>query len=468
MSSWRLNNRMTWKMVAVSFLAAAAAFCLFQFAARSRAANLGSNPLAAVTKRINGSNFAAAPPATYHWNPPIPAVGSWQVATNWSPTRALPANDDVLIIDTTFTPTLTNVPNQTIGVLQVTSGTSAKLQADTGGSTLTISGGTGSDLQIDSGSAITLDGGDALKLSVLTGSKGIINGNATLQGGQHRLLAADLNGITFGSGSNFTTTTGFAGNPFGTGLAGDGADQSVRFQDNSAAFFSAGSSPFGSSANGVVTFTFGSLETFTVSSAFSYNGRSYGKLTLDGNQTYSGGASGNNLTVGGELNIVSGSTLKLSDTAGGDLNLLNDLSVNGTLDTNNRTVRFQGGSLSGGATQTIKTAATFGDVSISKLDVGGSVKLGGTLTVNGALKFDGSGSSVDVLNLNQNILNLNGTIGGTSGSASNGFKGDSTGATLNIGGTGALGTLTFISGSQLLKSLSVDRSTSGTVTPAAI
>src|SRR5205085_485680 len=75
-----------------------------------------------------------------------------------------------------------------------------------------------------------------------------------------------------------------------------------------------------------------------------------------------------------------------------------------------------------------------------------------------------TGSAVDVLEFNQNNLNLNGTVGGTSSSASNGFKGDATGATLNITGMGALGTLKFVSGSQSLKSLTVNRTSSGAAT----
>jgi CSLREA domain-containing protein len=210
------------------------------------------------------------------------------------------------------------------------------------------------------------------------------------------------------------------------------------------------------------TTNFASAETFYASSAFSYDGRTYGSLTLDGSQTYDGSSSSNGLFVRGNLTIATGSTLKLSNTTGTDLTLLGDITVDGTLTPNGGTVLFESNAVFGSATQTIKTNATFDDVSISK--TAGSVKLAGTVTINGALQFDGTGSAVDVLDLNQNSLNLNGTTGGTSSSVSNGFKGDLTGATLNIGGSGALGTLTFISGSQLLKSLSVDRSSSGTVT----
>jgi CSLREA domain-containing protein len=462
MSLWRFNNRMTWKMVAVSFLAATFAFCLFQFAARSRAANAGSHLSSANSTSKSSSNFLAAPAGmTYTWNPPVPAIADWTIPTNWTPTRLTPAANDVLVINTGFTPTLTNVPSQTIGVLMVSNNTAAKLQAGANGNALTISGATGSDLQIDAGSSMTFDGSNALKISVASGSTGLINGSVILQGGAHRLLAADLNGITFGSGSNFTTSTGFTGNPFGTGSGGDGADQSVRFRDGSAAFFNSGSSPFGSSANGVASFTFASAETFFTPSAFSYDGRTYGTLILDGGQVYAGGASANNLIVGGELNIVSGSTLTLSDTAGGDLILFNDITVDGTLDTNGRTVKFQGGSLSGGTTQTIKTGATFGDVSISKLS--GTVKLGGMLTINGALQFNGTSSAVDVLELNSKTLTLNGTIGGTSSSTANGIKGDLSGATLNINGTGALGTVRFVSGAQTLTTMTMTGSGSVTL-----
>ena len=427
-----------------------------------------------LTENVSASARAIAPlvPAgsTYTWVGGTPVVTTdWTIATNWNPQRLTPAATDNLVFDGSGTPspTITNIPTETIATLTFTNGVTATFNAASGSQTLTVSGATGSDLSIAGGASLTVAGANALKISVAAGSAASISGNLIFEDGAHRLLgnasASDSAGISFQNGSIFTTVAGFTGNPFGTGLASDGADQSVRFRDGSAAFFNAGSDPFGASANGVVTFTFGSAETFSTSSAFAYDNRAYGNLTLDGNQIYSGGSATNQLTVGGELKIVTGSTLQLSNSAGGDLNLLNDLTVNGALNTNNRTVKFQGGTLSNGATQTIKTAATLGDVIISKINSGGSVKLGGTLTINGAFQFTGTSSSVDVLDLNGNTLNLNGFFSDTSSSTSNGFKGDSTAATLNIGGSGALGTLTFISGSRLLKSLSVDRSSSGTV-----
>jgi CSLREA domain-containing protein len=459
-----LRNRDARVFVVVILAATVLALFSFEFISRSKAANARDSHPHTGADSIKLANTVAAPTAnTYTW---MPTLGStdWQLPTNWSPSPRVPATSDILIFDGNVTPSpiVTNVPTQSIATLSlVNSNIAVTLNASTSGSqALTISGG---GLNVGAGTSLTLAGSTALTISVASGSTGTVDGQIILQDAAHRVQASDTNAVKFQNGSIFTTSSGFTGNPFGSGVAGNGADQSVQFQDGSSAFFNAGSDPFGSSPNGVVSFTAASTETFNSSSAFSYDGRSYGNLILDGSQTYSGGTSAGLLTVLGKLTIVSGSTLTLSNTSGADLNLLGDLTLDGTLGTNGRTVKFQGSSLLGSATQAITTDATLGDVSISK--VGGSVKLGGTLTVNGALQFDGVSSSVvDVIDLNSKTLNLNGTVGGTSTSTSNGFKGDSTGATLNIGGTGALGTLRFVSGSQTLKSLTLNRTPSGSVT----
>src|SRR5882762_465633 len=380
--------------VAVFLLAAGLSVCIFHLAYQSQAAGTPdshANPVANSTE-VAITSPAVPAGATYTWNPPVPAIGDWTIPTNWTPTRFLPASNDVLVINTGFTPTLTNVPNQTIGVLLVSSNTSAKLQAGADGNTLTISGATGSDLQIDSGSSITLDGSNALKISVASGSTGLISGSAIFQGGAHRLIGNASGAITFASASFFTTTTGFTGNPFGTGT-----DGSVAFLGGSSSFFNAGGDPFGGPGHSIATFNLGSSQTFTTAAAFLSDGRTYGNLTLDGSQSYAGSGTGF-LTVFNTLTIASGSTLTLSSSSGGDLNLLGDITVNGSFNANGRTVKFQGGGLFGGDTQNINTAATFGDVIISK--IAGSVKLGGALTINGALQFNGSSSAVDVVDLN--------------------------------------------------------------------
>src|SRR5205085_2846923 len=163
---------------------------------------------------------------------------------------------------------------------------------------------------------LALAGSNALTISLSSGSKAVVGGQTTLQDAAHRLTAGDVNGITFQSGSIFTTSSGFSGNPFGAGT-----DGSVVFQSGSSAFFNAG----------------------------------------------------------GDLNM-----------------LLGNLTISGTLNTNGRAVKFQGGGIFGGDTQIISctmdcTIATFNDLVILK--AAGSVKLGGAVTINGALQFDGTGSA---------------------------------------------------------------------------
>src|SRR5207248_6535618 len=86
---------------------------------------------------------------------------------------------------------------------------------------------------------------------------------------------------------------------------------------------------------------------------------------------------------------------------------------------------------------------------------GDNVQLQTNLTISGQLNLSTADS---LLELNGKTLALNGTITG-----SGNLKGDG-GATLNIGGSGSLGTLHFLSGSQSLSVLTMNRTSSGSVT----
>jgi hypothetical protein len=81
-----------------------------------------------------------------------------------------------------------------------------------------------------------------------------------------------------------------------------------------------------------------------------------------------------------------------------------------------------------------------------------SLSLSSDLIVGGAMTLT-SGTLV----LNSNALSLNGTITG-----SGTFFGDNS-SSLNIGGTGALGTINFTNGAQILKALTINRTGSGNV-----
>jgi CSLREA domain-containing protein len=454
-----LRNRKASAILVVILAATVLMFMGVEFTSRSEAsANRDSNANTGANSTKPANHLALPTGTSYTWIGGTPAFTTdWQVSANWSPARTAPDPADVLMFNA-GSPTVTNVPTQTIAELDLTGGALVTLNAATipsGDKTLTISGG---GLSVAAGTSLTLAASTALTISVAPATTGTISGQIILQDAGHRVQASDANGIKFQNGSILTTSTGFSGNPFGAGT-----DGSIEFTSGASSFFNAGGDPFGGPGHSIATFDPGSSQTFNAASAFSYDGRSYGNLTLDGNQSYSGGSATNPILCKNNLSIAAGSSVTLPSSPGGDLILWGDLTVNATpasLDTNGRTVRFQGGN----TIQNVTTAGTFGDVSILK--TGGSVKLGDTLTINGALQFDGvSPAVVDVLELNSKTLNLNGTVGGTSNSTSNGFKGDSTGATLNIGGTGALfGTLRFVSGAQALTSLTVNRASSATVT----
>jgi len=416
---------------------------------------------------------------TYTWiGGTVGAATDWTIATNWNPTRVNTANGDILIFDydSTPSPTVTNVPAQQIAALHLTNSDpvnrllSLTLSAGADGNLLSLAGGTG-ELSVPAGTLLTLGGSNALKIQVADSNQGSVGGQIILQGGPHRILGAegspDSASIKFTSGSIFTTGAGFTGNPFGDGSAGNGADRSIEFQSGSEADFNAGGDPFGTAASPVVLFDSGSKQKFFATSALSYNGRTYGNLILDGNQTYDGGAATNPLTLFNSFTLVNGSSFALSSGSGGDLVIGGDFSDNNTdgaaFNQRGRTLKFEGTSLVGGLTQTItKIAGSLGNVEISKSEANGFVQLGNALTIDGALQFKGTASAIDVLKFQSRALSLNGTFSDNTGSASNGFQGDN-GASLIVGGTGNLGTLNFLSSARALDALTINRTSSGSM-----
>src|SRR5205085_9739417 len=206
---------------------------------------------------------------TYTWNQT--GTASWATSTNWTPTRTTPAVDDVLVFNNGATTTVTNVPTQTIGQLSVSGNTNVTLQAATTGNTITVGGGTGTDLSVASGSQLNINTANVLNMNVATGATGSISGSMTLSAAAHRLTATDASGITFQNGSTFTAGTSFSGNSFGsTNL------NSVVFANGSTFILTAGSNPFGASApNSVVVFQSGSLYKQQNTAGLSASGRTY-------------------------------------------------------------------------------------------------------------------------------------------------------------------------------------------------
>jgi autotransporter-associated beta strand protein len=161
------------------------------------------------------------------------------------------------------------------------------------------------------------------------------------------------------------------------------------------------------------------------------------------------------LTVLGNVLIETGGSLRLSSSSGGDLVTQGNFTNNGTFVTNNRAVFFTGGS-----TQTASDSSgtlTMPYVRINKS--AGTVQLNSNLTTLGpgggdSIQFTGATST---LTLNGRTLTLGSTIGSIA--AGSGFTGSNTsGMSLQDGGsTGAMGTLVFTSGSELLQNLTMNR-----------
>jgi hypothetical protein len=290
----------------------------------------GSQPTANATTNVITYN-------TYTWIGVDAA--SWAVADNWSPTRTTPETTDILQFNDGTTKTITAVPTQTIGQLNVTNNSKITLQATAAATILTIGGGTGTDLSVGSGSELNISGANTLTITVATGATGSIAGSMTVGGAAHRFTAANASAVTFNSGSIFTTSTGFTGNAFGTTSL-----NSIIFSNGSSYVAGAGSSnPFGASApNSVVVFQSGSLYK-TVGAGPAFSGRTYANFEMDFNVapiTVSGGSavSIDNLTITqgtfnfnmtgtpghsikGNISVATGATLTFSPATAGTVNL---------------------------------------------------------------------------------------------------------------------------------------------------
>jgi hypothetical protein len=275
--------------------------------------------------------------ATYTWQGIDSA--SWIVSTNWDPERTTPATDDILQFNDGTTKAVTNVPAQTIGQLIFSTSTTVVLQS-TAAVTLTIGGGTGTDLVIPSGSALNItQATNAIYVTLSTGATGSIAGSMTFSTAPHKLQAADASGITFESGAVFTTGTGFSSNAFGNTYA-----NSIVFANGSSYVHTAGSNPFAlTQPASVVVFQAGSLYKAISSTTPAFSGRTYANFEMDAvgvTLTTTGGSavSINNLTITngtlnfnmtatpghsikGDISVANGATLNFNPATAGTVNL---------------------------------------------------------------------------------------------------------------------------------------------------
>lgn len=169
----------------------------------------------------------------------------------------------------------------------------------------------------------------------------------------------------------------------------------------------------------------------------------------------------NDLTVGasGTFTIDASTTLTISN----DLSLSGNLNNSGTLRLNKaagNTVPTNTNFNISSGTLRISSNQTLNDLTVAS-GAAVTIDAGVTLTVNGSLSLSGTLNNAGTLSIGANTVALSGTVNGSGVISANG-------ATLNITGSGALGTLNFDQTTDgttnSLAVLSINRTSTGTVT----
>jgi len=331
------------------------------------------------TAPFNNSDFTGRvnAVATYNWNQ-TGAIASFTAPANWTPARLSPQPTDILVFDNNATTTATNVPTQTIGKLILSNGSDVSLQSAAAAQTLTISGGTGTDLDIQTGTTLQLSSAGANQISIafnpatqdaaIAGTL-VINANGALS---NSYIATNSNTIVSGTVTN------------GGGTITSTAANLV---------FNAGASYNHNRNTGTIpAATWNITSTCAIGAGFAGTapaglGQTFGNFTMDVASTLTLGAA---LTVTNDLNINNGTiaaggfTINLTGhlTGGGNLtfgagtlNIGGDNTNTGTFTCGTGTVNYNG------TTQIVK-GTTYNNLTIT----GGDVKtLADAATVNTTL-----------------------------------------------------------------------------------
>jgi len=350
-----------------------------------------TNGTLAATAQWVGRVYVA--PAIYHWTNTV--NGSWLDQTKWTPT-GVPGSGDGVVFDAAggSVYTVTNMPTSlSLSQLTVSNNNVFSLSASgTSAVSLIFPGTATPQLNVASGSAITIDGTNAVTLTLPTNATGNIAGSLNLQRAAHKVLVTSAGALQIPSGGYFsygnTALLGFTGNPFGA----TGTNGSVLFQNGSVCECFEGSNPFGAAiTDKITTFQTGSLFRYSdpnVSSP-SVSGRTYSNFTYNANKVTSVAAANSficdslTVTVGtfnlnlqgtptpdhsirGNINVVSGATLSFSPAAAGTVNL------------------------NSGATQIIRGAGTFNVNALATFDI----NAGTTASLQKSMGVSSTGSMV--------------------------------------------------------------------------
>jgi hypothetical protein len=278
--------------------------------------------------------------------------GNFTTAVNWSPVRANGQVSDILIFSNGTTVNANNVQQQTIGQLIITNNTHVIFTPASGNpKVLSINGGAGDDLRVDSGSVFEING-DSPRLGILlkTGTTGSVYGSIIIRAQQnHYINALDGNSLKFHRGSSLTQ------NSPGYIFTNSGTSNTVIFENGSSFIMKhpLASTPFGLDAPASKV-TFNSNSTFILqasnSNGLNLNGRTYGNFILNMNASVQINEAFTSDVLFNDITIKKGAILNINNSNLNytpSFNVIGNLNVNGNFlftdsSTNNFKIKITG------------------------------------------------------------------------------------------------------------------------------
>lgn len=344
---------------------------------------------------------------TYTWNQT--GTASFVTPGNWTPTRSTTSVNDILVFSNNATITVTNVPTQTIGKLQIqgTTNVSFTSAADV---TLTIAGSNGADLSIASGATMQMSstGGSALTLAYTNACTADISGVLTINGNT-------ANDNTYNATNSISTVAGSLNN---LGIVTSSATSLI---------FSASSNyrhNYTTTTGNIPVAAWNTTSTCTIQ-GYTSNTTAPGNLDQAfGNFTWNCTGQTGNINLGGDLQTINGN-FTVSSAGGNDLRLS---SITSTLNV--------GGNFTISGTNTEFRIADANGTYAVEMNVAGNFTLA---TSSARLNLNnGNGGTDAIFRVGGNFTFSSGTIEQTSGSVNPNnlieFNG-TTAQTVNIGGT---------------------------------
>lgn len=348
--------------------------------------------------------FILAAQQTYTWNV---SSGSWTTASNWSPQRTTPANDDILEFN--FTATVSGMPSlETIGKLRIYNNATVYLSAPAASAiTLGNSTVTAPHFVIEGGSSMHIMGSNVVTLGIDVGFTGQIAGSIDFSGAGHRLTAKNTNAILFTNGASFTANSGFAGNAFGNAAINK---NTVVFQSGATYILKDGGNPFGLAApDAAAVFDNGSIYRHQVNGTGpSLAGRTYGNVYIESNVNFAGIGSARDCVIQNDLGVLSGFFSFKPNTLGshtGNFKIYSNISASGTSYIDIGSPNMPGAVQLLGTNQIVGGGGGTGNITFQHLTINNATtNLARSVTVTGVLNLTGG----KVISSSSSLLTLSG------------------------------------------------------------